>query len=135
MSVVRCVLSGSFRRDFDNLERDYRELVATGCQVLSPHRLQLVDSTARFVKDMAEAELSDAEIERHHLIALSQADFVWLHCPGGHIGPSAALEIGYALAQRKPIFAKTIAEEVVFRSYITIVPSVFMALEALSGVL
>jgi hypothetical protein len=131
MRVVRCVLSGSFRRDFANLERDYHELVLAGCQVLSPHRLDFADPEAAFVKDRAEADLSPAEIEKHHLLAVRQADFVWLHCPEGYIGPSAALEIGYAMSERKPIFSKTAPSEPGLQPFVTVVPSVFMALQEL----
>ncbi|HSX30869.1 MAG TPA: hypothetical protein VLE99_03040 [Candidatus Saccharimonadales bacterium] len=133
MPITRCVLSGSYRRDPDGLQREYRELVTAGCQVLSPHRLQLIDPQADFVKDEAEAGMSEEQLEAHHLLALRQSDFMWLHAPAGHIGPSAALEVGYALACQKPIFSKHAPEEAVFRSFVTVVPSVFMALEALNA--
>lgn len=131
MQVIRCALSGSYRRDFRTLERDYRELVANGCQILSPHRLDIVNPEEAFVKDGAEVDLSAYEIERHHLLALRQADFLWLHCPNGYIGVSGAMEVGYALALGIPIFAKVQPNEVVFERQITIVPSVFMAIEML----
>lgn len=68
--IVRCVLSGSYHRDFETLQRLYRELATMGCQILSPHRLDLIDSHADFVRDIAEKNLSTTEIERHHLTAL-----------------------------------------------------------------
>jgi nucleoside 2-deoxyribosyltransferase len=102
-----------------------------GCQVLSPHRLEVLDPDEAFIKDKAEASLTPEQIEQHHLLALTQADFVWLHSPAGHIGPSAAFEVGYALAQGKPVFSKTLPQEEVFRSFVNVVPSVFMALERL----
>lgn len=131
MVVVRCVLSGSFRRSTEELEREYQELALAGCQILSPHRLDFVDVNTDFVKDAAEETLSVQEIEQHHLLALRQADFVWLHCPAGYVGPSAAFELGYALAHGKPVFGKTVPEEEVFRSYVQAVPSVFMVLQKL----
>ncbi|HSX02617.1 MAG TPA: hypothetical protein VLI05_04885 [Candidatus Saccharimonadia bacterium] len=131
MQIIRCVLSGSYRRDFATLERDYRELVAAGCQILSPHRLTFLDRSAEFVKDVAETPLDPHEIERHHLLALRQSDLVWLHCPDGYVGVSAAMEVGYALALNVPIFSKLLPQDPVFSQLVTVVPSVFMALESL----
>lgn len=129
MRITRCVLSGSYRREPVALEREYRELVAHGCQVLSPHRLNFTNQQDAFVKDEGETLMSADEIERHHLLSLRQADFLWLHCPNGYIGVSTAMEIGYALSLQLPVFCKTKPQEAVFSQFITIVPSVCMAIE------
>jgi nucleoside 2-deoxyribosyltransferase len=133
MKIMRCVLSGSFRRDTQGLVRDYQELAMAGCQILSPHRLAFIDPAAAFVKDEAEAELSPSEIEQHHLLALKQSDFVWLHCPEGYLGPSAAFEIGYARSLGKPVYAKAAPTEPGLADFVTVVPSVFMALMQLQS--
>lgn len=59
--AVRAVLCGSYRRDIDGLQRAYDELAATGCQVLSPRRVDFMDG--EFVVDAAEVGLSPREIE------------------------------------------------------------------------
>lgn len=131
MQIIRCVLSGSYRRDFQALERDYRELIVSGCQVLSPHRLNFPSPQEEFIKDAAEVEMAAPEIEKHHLLSIRQSDFVWLHCPSGYLGVSAAMEVGYASALGIPIFCKVQPREVIFEQLVLVVPSVFMAIEAL----
>lgn len=130
--VTRTVLCGSFRRDPAGLQRAYRELITTGCQVLSPHRLAFVSSDEDFVKDLAETNLSIREIEQHHLVAISQADFVWLYAPEGYIGVSAAFEIGYAIARQIPVFCNTPVKDETMRNFIHTSPSVFAAKESLT---
>lgn len=71
--VIRCTLSGSFHKDRDGLLAAYDELIATGCQVLSPHWLDFDDENTLFVRDEAEKSLSEETIERHHLLAISQS--------------------------------------------------------------
>jgi len=130
--VIRCTLSGSFRRDQAGVKRAYQELITCGCQVLSPHRLDFDSSSTLFVKDKAEHEYSDASIEAHHLLAIKQSDFVWVYLPEGYLGLSGAMEIGYAIALGLPVFSDQIPKEPVFQSLITTVPSVFRALEMLT---
>lgn len=130
--VIRCTLSGSFRQDQAGIKRAYQELVTCGCQVLSPHRLDFDSPAQLFVRDSAEHGSSEMSIEAHHLLAIKQSDFVWVHLPDGYLGLSAAMEIGYATALRLPIFSDQIPNEPVFQSLITAVPSVFRALEMIT---
>lgn len=129
--VLRCVLSGSYHRDFETLQRLYRELATNGVQILSPHRLDLIDNHTEFVRDIAEKNLSVLEIERHHLTALYQSDFMWLHCPDGYVGTSAAFEMGVAFSRRIPIYSNEKPADDVLASFVQEVPSVFMAMESL----
>ncbi|MBI3494971.1 hypothetical protein HY004_03250 [Candidatus Saccharibacteria bacterium] len=127
--VLRCVLSGSYHRDFETLQRLYRELASNGVQILSPHRLDLIDNQTEFVRDIAEKNLSVMEIERHHLTALYQSDFMWLHCPNGYVGTSAAFEMGVAFSRRIPIYSNEKPADNVLAGFVHVVPSVFMAME------
>lgn len=122
----RAVLCGSYRRDREGLARAYDELVATGCQVLSPRRMRF--DNAEFAQDEAERGLTPAQIEDWHLRAIAQADFVWLHAPDGCIGVSAAMEIGYAVGIGRPVFSNIEPTEIVLRRFVRIVPSVYDAL-------
>ena len=128
---MRCVLSGSFHRDLPGLESAYLELTMVGCQVLSPHRLFFGDTNAQFVKDSAEDLWTPHELERHHLLAISQAHFLWVHASEGYVGHSVALEVGFAYAKGIPIFSKAPPSEPLLCGFIGVVPSVFLALEAL----
>lgn len=122
----RAVLCGSYRRDREALARAYDELVATGCQVLSPRRMRFDD--AEFVQDEAERGLTPAQIEDWHLRAIAQADFVWLHAPEGYIGVSAAMEIGYATHAERPVFSRIEPADIALRGLVRVVPSVYDAL-------
>jgi len=127
--VLRCVLSGSYHRDFETLKRLYRELATNGVQILSPHRLDLIDDQTEFVRDIAEKNLSVMEIEKHHLTALYQSDFMWLHCPDGYVGTSAAFEMGVAFSRNIPIYSNEKPTDEMLSSFVHVVSSVFMAME------
>lgn len=101
---ISVVLCGSFRRDPDQLRATHRVLSEL-YTVISPTDVSWIDSTAEFVRLPHEVELSTHEIERAHLRAMQCADFVWLHCPDGYVGTSAAMEIGYADAHGIPVLA------------------------------
>lgn len=123
--IARVVISGTFRRDRPGLERLYHELVTTGCQVLSPRRMEF--DGGEFVRDLAEQKLDPKSIEDTHLVALEQSDMMWLHAPNGYVGCSGALEIGYAIAKGIPIFSNQPVSDVSLREYVRCVPSVYAA--------
>ena len=119
----RAVLCGSYKRDREGLFRAYDELVVTGCQVLSPRRMQF--DNAAFVRDTAEQGISSRAIEAWHLSAIRQANFVMLHAPDGYVGLSAAMEIGFATAQGCPVFSRTAPQDIALRGLVKVVPSVY----------
>lgn len=119
----RAVLCGSYTRDRAGLFRVYDELVVTGCQVLSPRRMQF--DNAAFVRDAAEQGISPQAIEACHFSAICQADFVVLHAPDGYVGLSAAMEIGFATAQKCPVFSRTAPQDITLRGLVNVVPSVY----------
>jgi nucleoside 2-deoxyribosyltransferase len=129
--IIRCVLSGSFRRDRPSLLSIYDELITCGCQVLSPHRLDFNNEKQAFVRDRAEDGLSEAYIEEHHLVSIKQSDFLWVHAFEGYVGLSTALEIGYAIANKIPIFSSVYLSDPVFKPFIRVIPSVYKAIEYL----
>ena len=124
----RAVLCGSYTRDREGLFRAYDELVVTGCQVLSPQRMQF--DNAPFVRDAAEQGISSQEIEDRHLSAICKADLVMVHAPDGYVGLSAAMEIGFATAQKCPVFSRTAPQDIALRGLVKVVPSVYDALQA-----
>lgn len=123
--IARVVLSGSYHRDISALRAEYLELIGTGCQVLSPHRLDFDDN--EFVRDTAEKILSIKEIENHHLTAIAQSDFLWIFAPNGYIGSSAAFEIGYATSLGIPVYSKSPIGDVMLKEFVTTVNSVYQA--------
>jgi nucleoside 2-deoxyribosyltransferase len=100
-----------------------------GCQILSPHRLDFLDVSAEFVVEKHEFDLSVKEIQNHHLLAIRQADFLWLHLPNGYVGTSTSFEIGYALASKIPMFSNTTPNDETLSHFVTIVPSAYIAIE------
>lgn len=107
---LRTVICGSFRRAAEDLRRDF-DVLASRCEILSPVSLDFTDPTAEFVRLAHEAAESEAEIEERHLSAIRAADFVWLHCPDGYVGVSAAMELGHANATGVPVYASQLPND------------------------
>lgn len=101
LSVVLC---GSFRRSPGEL-RALHGLLSRHFHLLSPTAVDWIDPTAEFVRLPHESRDSSDDIERRHLAAIRNADFVWLFCPGGYVGSSAAMEIGFADALGIPVLS------------------------------
>jgi len=117
---ARVVLCGSYRRDQQGLHASFVALQQT-FEVLSPVSLAFVEPNAAFVRLAHEIKESDSSIEQRHLDALAAADFVWLHCPKGYIGSSAAHELGHARSLGIPIFAAESPEEPMYQPWVTVV--------------
>jgi NTP pyrophosphatase (non-canonical NTP hydrolase) len=120
----RAVLSGTFRRDLSGLREAFEELHDIGCEILSPHRIDITREENGFVYMRGEETSSPQAIENRHLEAIEQADFMWLHAPEGYVGLSASLEIGFASAMSVPIFAKERPADPVIADFVHIVSSI-----------
>jgi NTP pyrophosphatase (non-canonical NTP hydrolase) len=103
--ALSAVICGSFRRDPAALRSEFVALQGAGCTVLSPRDLDFVDEVDGFVYRAGELSRTTADVERHHLEAMRTADLVWLHCPDGYVGNSAAMELGFARALGIRVFA------------------------------
>ena len=129
--IVRCTLSGSYHKDRKGLSSVYAELATCGCQVLSPHRLEFDAEDTLFVRDKAETNVSETNLEEHHLLSIKQSDFLWIHAPEGYIGTSTSMEIGFAHANNIPVFSSQAIEDVTLRHFVQTVPSVYKAMESI----
>jgi NTP pyrophosphatase (non-canonical NTP hydrolase) len=98
------VVSGSFRRDIEGLKMVVERFRDLGCHVLSPVSVDVQREIGGFVFMRGEEGQAPEVLERRHLDAIEQADFVWLHAPGGYVGLSGSLEIGYAAAVGTPVY-------------------------------
>ena len=125
----KVVICGSFHRNPDSLALLIEELQQTGCQILSPFTYTFTSVTDRFVRSEHDAGFSNYEIERFHLRALKQSDFVWLYDPDAYIGLSGAFELGFAHSLGKTIFAFEHPSEPYMAAITTKVPSVFSAIK------
>lgn len=115
------VLCGSFRRDRHGLVAAYEALSQAECRVLSPLSLDFVDEVDGFVLAGGDQDEPIAAIEERHLRAIRGSDFVWLHCPDGYVGASAALEIGVAHSLDVPVFAAEAPSDVTISQFVSVV--------------
>jgi NTP pyrophosphatase (non-canonical NTP hydrolase) len=117
LTVAVC---GTFHRDLDGLRRAVTRL-RVQFEVLSPRSLDFVDPDAPFVRSASEAAESDRAIEDRHLVAMREADLVWLHAPDGYVGASAAMELGHAAALGIPVFATALPSDPVLAAVVVCV--------------
>ncbi len=117
------VISGSYRKDFESLRNAFEEFRDLGCKILSPSNVSIVSEEDGFVYMKGEETETPENIEDRHLSAIQKANFVWLHTPEGYVGPSAALEVGFAHAAGVPVFAKELPRDKVLQSFVQVVTS------------
>ena len=58
-----------------------------------------------------------------HLENIRKSDAVYIFNKGSYLGPAVTVEIGYALAQRKPIFARAAIKDITVTNFIKAVVS------------
>jgi NTP pyrophosphatase (non-canonical NTP hydrolase) len=124
------VLSGSYRKDFEGLKRAYEELQDIGCHVLSPSNVVAVNEIDGFVYMKGEEVQNPDAIEARHLDAIERSSFVWLHAPNGYVGPTAALEIGFARAAGVPVYGREAPRDKILQSFVRVVGSPIQVIEA-----
>lgn len=120
--MPKVTISGSFKRDPEGLAKVYADLTAAGCDILSPLSAIPVRAEDGFIF-MQGDELDKLYIERRHLASISQSHFVWLHAPNGYVGPSAAMEIGWAVAQGIQVFSTDTPSDPILQDMVTTVPT------------
>lgn len=124
------VLSGSYRKEFETLKATYEEFRDLGCTILSPSNVSIVREDDGFVYMRGEETQTPQGIENRHLKAIQRANFVWLHAPEGYVGPTAALEVGYANAVGVPVYAQQEPTDTILRSFVRVVDSPLSVLKA-----
>jgi NTP pyrophosphatase (non-canonical NTP hydrolase) len=117
------VLSGTYRKDVETLKRTYEEFRDLGCTILSPANVSIVHEEDGFVYMKGEESETPEKIEDRHLRAIQKASFVWLHAPDGYVGPTAALEVGFANAAGVPVYARQAPLDKVLQSFVRVAGS------------
>lgn len=117
------VLCGTYRKDIEGLRRAFEELKDLGFNVLSPSNLDIIKEKNGFVYMQGEETQTAERLELKHLDAIERARLVWLHAPEGYVGPTAALELGFAKASGIPVFATCAPVDEAFRSFVKVVVS------------
>ncbi len=120
---LNVVLCGTFRKDVSGLRRSFEQLKDLGFTVLSPTNVDIVNEKNGFVYMHGEETQTAEDLELKHLDAIERARLVWLHAPDGYVGPTAALELGFARASGIPVFSTSPPLDEAFRSFVTVVSS------------
>ena len=100
------VISGSFRKHFDEIMVLIQMFESIGITVLSPKKSKVIDSRTEFVLLDTDDVDNPKILQQRHLDAIRQADALYICNPHGYTGASTILEMGWALALGKPIYAQ-----------------------------
>lgn len=113
MSQLTTAISGSFKfkGEIDALHEEFAD---HGVTVLEPERGWLyIPSRVGLTQPLGFRPLpgerhmsSPREIEQRFLDTIRRVDFLYLFNPEQYLGLSASMEVGFALAIPKPVFAK-----------------------------
>lgn len=128
---LEVVIIGSYRRALPDLRQDYEELATAGCNVLSPQTTDFVAFRDGFAFGAGEENEPPQVIERRHLARMQRAQFAWLHAPEGYVGPSCAMEIGFAHAIGLPVFGRNLPQDGTLREFVQLVASPTDAIDKL----
>ncbi len=129
-SQIHTTVSGSFRRHMPQVKAAVHGLTELGAVVLSPSAPEVVDAIEDFVFVASDLHRSPRLVQDRHLAAIADSDFLWLECPDGYVGPSAALELGFAAARGVPIYASRLPSDLTMRQYVMEVTSYRAAIVA-----
>ena len=121
--ICEIVISGSFRKDIEGLKRAYEQFSDLGCRILSPVNILPSREESGFVYMKGEETENPENIELRHLQAMQRSKFVWLHAPDGYVGPSGALEIGFARANGIPVFSSNKVQDFILQNFVQIAES------------
>src|SRR5258706_1571275 len=124
MRQIKATVSGSFTRHIEQVQRAVKELASLNVRVLSPEQPTIVDALDGFVFVASDRHRSVRLVQDRHLASIMNSDFLWLENADGYVGPSAALELGFALALGIPVFSTAIPADMTMKQYVTKVPSI-----------
>lgn len=123
-------VSGSFRRHLPAIEQAVETLRDLGVVVLSPADPRVAGSFGDFLFVRSDIRRSIKGVQNRHLEAIGRSDFLWLVCPDGYVGQSAAMEIGFAVAAHVPVYSDGVPTDWTLRQYVTPAGTPMAALRA-----
>lgn len=95
---MRIAVIGSYREDFEGLLALCRRLSDQGLEVIHPPLdARIIGEEDGFVRLSTDQAEDYGDIQSAVFALLEGAAAVVLYAPSGHVGTSAALEVGYAL--------------------------------------
>jgi len=116
---MKCVISGSFRKHYDDICRVISEFEKLSVEVLSPKKSAIVNTNETFAILETDKSNDSKELEEDHLNAIRQCDFLYICDIGGYIGTSTLLEIGFAIGAAKAVYCIEQPKEPIIRILIT----------------
>ena len=111
-------ISGSFRKFYPEITNAIDVFSEREIEILSPAKSKIVDPNAEFVIFESDETTDVRELEDRHLDAIRNSDALYIVNPGGYVGNSAILEIGYAIALKIPIYTLEPIEDKTLSVYI-----------------
>ena len=126
--MLAVTVSGSFHRHLAAIYTAVGEFREAGVTVLSPSDPRVIDHLGEFLFVASDRFRSIRLVQNRHLKCIEASAFLWLVSPDGYVGPSASMEIGYAVACKTPIFSNTIPNDCTLREYIEILPNIKQAI-------
>ncbi|HAN10701.1 MAG TPA: hypothetical protein DCP90_08840 [Clostridiales bacterium] len=96
---MKKILIGGSMKFRDTIKNTMKELENIGFEPLFPN----IDYTEES-RDVAETIEEKSKLVWDHLKAVEQADALYFIVPNGYMGTSCKIELGYALALKKPIY-------------------------------
>lgn len=117
---MKCVVSGSFRKFYDGITKTVEEFERCGVKVLSPKVSRIINGGGEFAILESDTTKDIRLLEKNHLAAIKEADFLYVYNPEGYIGTSATMEIGWALALNKPVFSLQKPSDLVLAEFIKV---------------
>ena len=130
--MTRATVSGSFHRHMPAIYAAVGELRAARVDVLSPSDPRVVDHLREFLFVASDRTRLKKQVQQRHFEAISNSDFLWLVCPDGYVGVSAAMEIGWAVRSGVPVYSSMKPNDVTAEDFVTYVPSVQEAISIAS---
>jgi hypothetical protein len=127
------VVSGSFHRHMDKITAAIHEFAAQSVRVLSPSDPRIVAHQGEFLFVASDRLRSVKLVQDRHLDCIRAASFLWLVCPDGYVGVSAAMEIGGAREAGVPVYATHAPNDITMREYVTVMPTLSEAIRRSKG--
>lgn len=111
------VISGSFRKFYNEIKFKIKEFEELGFKVLSPAHSTTKNPADDFIILDSDNTDDPQKIEQDHLDAIYIADALYICDPGGYIGSSTAMELGWALGFGKPIFVQEVSNDNILKYF------------------
>jgi len=116
--ILKIVISGSFRKHYNDIRDAIKRFENLNIQVLSPQHSNVLNPDEDFVLLETDKIACPETLERAHLNEISNADALYLYNPEGYIGPASAMELGWAISLGKPIFAMEICKDATLKHFV-----------------